>query len=126
VRFIAGIGRRTPERTHHPPRNGGCSSAHRRSARPTAPRAIPQVWNAEQIPVRAGLQRAEDQFVVVQHGKNDDGVAGNKSFSRDVHSMPDMRGRRMSIKMASGRASGIMCMASSADRQSADALESAE
>src|ERR1051326_6628985 len=45
------------------------------------------------------------------------GVAGNKSFNRDVHSMPDIPGRRMSIKIASGLTSGIIRTASSADGQ---------
>src|SRR4029077_8555436 len=40
-------------------------------------------------------------------------VSGHCSFNRTVHSMPDIRGRKMSIRIASGRTPGMTRTASS-------------
>src|SRR5262245_21620169 len=44
-------------------------------------------------------------------------VWGNNTLSRAVHSMPDMRGRKMSMRITSGRACGISRKASSPEGQ---------
>src|SRR5690606_15293358 len=44
-------------------------------------------------------------------------VPGNNALSRDVHSIPDIRGKKMSINTTSGFSAGINRSASSADEQ---------
>jgi hypothetical protein len=45
------------------------------------------------------------------------GISGSIALSREVHSMPDIRGRNTSISTTSGFSTGIMRRASSADAQ---------
>ena len=93
-----------------PPRAGRfrSSSARRRAARPASPsRKSAGLVRFNRYPSAPACKRHENQFVILHGGQDQDlGFGSSSSLRRAVHSMPDMRGKKISISTTSGANGG--------------------
>jgi hypothetical protein len=67
----------------------------------------------QEIAIRSSFKSKKYQFLVIHGCENDDLDFWQSAFRRAVHSIPDIRGKKISINMTSGCCCGIVRKASS-------------